>query len=156
MAWEIIASKRSKQFHTLFQENVPRHRLTIISFKLSKWRMNPQMKTKILKIDYRTVMCFSQHKPRIKLKQQLERRNLKIRMWRGMKKEGPLDELQLEHLTDSYSTWLRVILKKYKSLHEGTLGEVFATEDYIDLKNGSKNIRQLPYRAVPGSKEVVK
>lgn len=68
----------------------------------------------------------------------------------------PLSETDLEHLSNNYRTKMKNILKKYKILYYGTFGEVFVTDHVMNLQEGSKTVRQLPYCAGPGSREVVK
>lgn len=62
----------------------------------------------------------------------------------------------MEHLSKDCRTKINKILNNYNILYYATLGEVVSTEHVIDLIEGAKPIRQLPYRAGPGSREVVK
>lgn len=68
----------------------------------------------------------------------------------------PLDDLDIKRLMDDYRTKLKDIPQKYSSLYDGTLGDVAATEHVIDLTEGAKPVRQLPYRSGPGSRILVK
>lgn len=76
-------------------------------------------------------------------------------MWEEYK-DDRLAELYFEHLSKYYGIKLRKILRKYKSLSYGTLGDVVAIEDFIYLTEGVKPVRQLPYRSGLGSSEVLK
>lgn len=76
-------------------------------------------------------------------------------IWDEYKKD-PLAELDLEHLREYYRMKMQKILRKYKSLHDGTLEEVVYTEHVIDFIEGAKQVLQLHYRAGLGSCKVVK
>lgn len=48
-------------------------------------------------------------------------------------KNDPLEELDLEHISDSYRTNMRKIFTNYKILYNGTLREFVDTEPVIDV-----------------------
>lgn len=64
--------------------------------------------------------------------------------------EGPLQDLKLENLNEVHREKFREILQRYPRLYNGSLGEVVATEQVIDLKNGANPHRKLPYRTGSG------
>lgn len=70
--------------------------------------------------------------------------------------KDPLDELNMEHITEDYRIRLRKILRTYSQLFDGKLGEIATTEELIDITEGAQTVRKLPYWEGQGDRKFVK
>lgn len=66
-----------------------------------------------------------------------------------------VDDLDLKMLSDEQQRQVRNMLQPFSGMWQGQLGEVTATEHRIDLAPGARPQFSQPYRAGPGSREVI-